>query len=184
MKHVDDRRYYIGAGCPEKRDLAVLMGGRPDARVNADRTNVGPIAAVAVDQIDRMNRAIQQRVKIPEQILFHAEHPAEVVPGPGGKGTDGDIIKKRGTVYTLVEGPISTTGVDTQFFTVRTVTPDFFDGVHRRSRHIDFKRIFTILKSGIRPGTYLRALIASACDGIDDKKVLHFVSAFLTIYNL
>ena len=65
LEHIHNRRNDIAAGPADQGQAAVLMYLRPDPCVNADRTDIGAVAPVAVDEVYGMLCAVEKSVEIP-----------------------------------------------------------------------------------------------------------------------
>ena len=146
-----------------------------DARVDAHGADVGAVTAVALDEVDRALHPVEQGVQIAKQLLFRAEHAAEVVAGAGGEGADRHVLAKRRAADALVEGPVAPAGVDTQALAAFRLPADLPRGVHGSAGHIDLIRLLPAPEGLPRAGADLIGLVAAAGDGIDDEQVLHFV---------
>ena len=95
-----------------------------------------------------MHRAGDQRVEIAEQILFRAEHAAEIVARAGGEGADRRVRKAHDAGGALVEGAVASAGVDAQRLSVGGLGADLLRGVQRRLRDIDLRLVVGTLGKG------------------------------------
>ena len=158
------------------------MHVRTDAGVNPHGTDVGAVAAVALDQIDGVLAALHQSPQIPVQILLLPKHAAEVIAGAGGVGADGHIGKARRAADALVEGAVPAAGVDPQRLPGLRGPADLAGSVHGGLGHIDLIADFPAGKDLLHLAAHQLRLVLAAGGGIDDKKMLHFFPSPLFRY--
>ena len=176
---VHDGGDHIGPGSADQRERGVAVDFGADAGVDPDRADVGAVAAVAGDEINFPDFTVEQGIQIPEERCIRPEHPAEVVPRPGGNGTDRDVRQKGGAADAFVEGSVSAAGIDTEGFSGGGFPTDFFGGVTGRFGDVEFPGIRAMVKGPLDPSAKIFGGIPASRDGVDNEQMLQVLFAFL-----
>ena len=149
------------------------MYARTDARVDADGTDVRTVTAVAVDNVDRVLEAVQQRARIAIEIHLVAEHAAEIVAGAGGEWGDGNVLAADRAADALVEGAVSAAGVGADVLAGRCLGLYLFGRVQRRACDVYLILPLARGKGLFDLGANLACTILAAGSGVDDEQMLH-----------
>ena len=149
------------------------MDAGADAGVDAHRADIGAVTPVAVDQVNGVLPALQQRVQIPVHVLLVAEHAAEVVAGAGGEGADGHVVKLGRAENTLVEGTITAAGVYPDVPAGGGLLLYFLRGVHGGFGDVDLHLALPAGKGFLHLLPNLAGPVFSSRGGVDDEQMLH-----------
>ena len=142
-------------------------------RVDADGADVRTVTAVAVDNVDRVLEAVQQRARIAIEIHLVAEHAAEIVAGAGGEWGDGNVPAADRAADALVEGAVSAAGVGADVLAGRCLGLYLFGRVQRRACDVYLILPLARGKGLFDLGANLACTILAAGSGVDDEQMLH-----------
>ena len=140
-----------------------------DARVDADGADVCAVAVVAADKVNVMLTSAHESAEVAVQILFLAEHTAEVVARAGGEGTHGDVFKPDRAADALVEGAVAPAGVNTETVVHGSVLTNFAGSIHCAFGDVNFIVCVEISEHILDLGAHFFGAVLAARRRINNK---------------